>query len=121
MLEFWRNAARPRYWRVALHRLRIFAGFAAGAVACSLLASSPPLPGASAQAQVLAEAKKKAEKKVEKKAPAPKDGQKDQQERAPFTVEDEEVAVIPGIADARDGGEHRRAHCAFRLPRSALR
>jgi predicted acylesterase/phospholipase RssA len=84
-----------------LHTLRISAGIAAGAVACLLLASSPPLTGGSAQAQVLAAAKGKAEKKVEKKGPA----QKGQAERAPFTAEDEAVAVIPGIADARAWGD----------------
>jgi hypothetical protein len=81
--------------------LRMFAGFAAGAVACSLLASSALLPGASAHAQVLAEAKKR----VEKKGPAPKDAQKEQQARAPFTLADQEAAVIPGIPDARAWGD----------------
>jgi hypothetical protein len=88
-----------------LYTLRIFAGFAIAVMACTLLASSPPLPGASAHAQKLVEVKKKGEKKVEKKGPAPKDGPKDQQERTPFTVEDEQVAVIPGIADARAWGD----------------
>jgi Patatin-like phospholipase len=82
-----------------LHTLRICAGIAAGAVACSLVASSLPLPGA--QAQVLAEAKKK----VEKNAPAPKGAQKDQQARTPFTLADQEAAVIPGIPDARAWGD----------------
>jgi hypothetical protein len=52
-------------------------------------------------AQVLAEAKKK----VEKKAPTPKDAQRDQQERTPFTLADQEAAVIPGIPDARAWGD----------------
>jgi hypothetical protein len=69
------------------------------------MASSAPLPWASAHAQVLAEAKKKIERKVEKKGPASKAGPKDQQERAPFTAEDEALAVIPGIADARAWGD----------------
>jgi Patatin-like phospholipase len=93
------------YWRVTLHTLRIFAGFAAGAVACSLLASSPPLPGASAHAQVITEAKTKAERKAEKNRAAPRDARKEQQNRTPFTAEDEAVAVIPGIADARAWGD----------------
>jgi hypothetical protein len=88
-----------------LRKLRIFAGLAVGTMACTLMASSPPLPGASVHAQVLAQAKKKVEKKVEKKGPAPKDAEKDQQERTPFTVADEEAAVIPGIADARAWGD----------------
>jgi hypothetical protein len=79
----------------------MFAGLAVGAVACSLLASSPPLPGASAHAQVLAEGRKR----IEKKAPAPKDGPKAQQERTPFTAADEEVAIIRGIPDARAWGD----------------
>jgi hypothetical protein len=84
----------------ALHTLRICTALAAGAVACSFLASSLPLPGAQAQAQVLAEARKKAEKK----APAPKDAQQEQQ-RTPFTLADQEVAAIPGIPDARAWGD----------------
>jgi Patatin-like phospholipase len=75
------------------------AGLAIGVMACSLLASSLPLPGA--QAQVLAEAKKR----VEKKAPAPKGAQTDQQARTPFTLADQEAAVIPGIPDARAWGD----------------
>src|SRR6195256_3332900 len=104
----WNPGGMPRvevYLRVTLHTLRIFAGFAAGAVACSLLASSPPLPGASAHAQVITEAKTKAERKAEKNRAAPRDARKEQQNRTPFTAEDEAVAVIPGIADARAWGD----------------
>jgi Patatin-like phospholipase len=84
-----------------LHTLRILAGIAVAVMACMLLLSSPPLPWVSAQAQMLAEAKKKVEKRVVKKGPA----QKDQQDRPPLTAEDEAHAVIPGIADARAWGD----------------
>ncbi len=57
----------------------------------------PPLEWASAYAQ--------AKKKVEKKAPPAKGAPKDPQERIPFTVQDEDAAVIPGIADARVWGD----------------
>ncbi len=82
-----------------MHTLRKCAGLAAAAVACALLASSLPLAGA--QAQVLAEAKKK----VERKAPTPKDAQKDPAQRTPFTLADQEAAVISGIPDARAWGD----------------
>jgi Patatin-like phospholipase len=85
-----------------LHTLRVFAGFAIALMVCAVLVSAPALQWAPAHAQKLAEVKKK---KVEKKAPAPKDTPKEQQERNPFTVEDEAVAVIPGIANARAWGD----------------
>jgi hypothetical protein len=63
--------------------------------------SFSPFDWASAHAQKLAEARKK----VDRKTPTPKDTQKDQQERAPFTVEEENAAVVPGIPDARVWGD----------------
>jgi hypothetical protein len=80
-----------------LHKLRIVAAFAIGLMVCTVLPSAVPLEGTSAHAQV----KKKAEKK---KGPTPKDAAKEQ-ERTPFTVEDEEVAVVAGIPDARAWGD----------------
>jgi len=47
--------------------------------------------------------KKKSEKAAEKKGGAPKDAQN--AERAPFTVADQNAAVIPGIPDARVWGD----------------
>jgi hypothetical protein len=75
--------------------LRTCAGFAIGLMACALLISAPA-PWAAVHAQIFAEAKKKAEKK----APPPKEP-----ERPPFTSEDQEAAVIPGIPDARVWGD----------------
>jgi patatin-like phospholipase len=78
--------------------LRILAGAAVGLVACALVVSSLPPGAGSAQAQLLAEAKKK---KVEKRG-APKGTE---QERAPFTAEDDAAAVVPGLPDARAWGD----------------
>ncbi len=80
---------------------RIVASFAIGLVACALLASSLPPGDGSAHAQKLAEVKKKAEKKG-----APKgNGQQQQEARTPFTLEDQQAAVVPGLPDARVWGE----------------
>ena len=84
-----------------MHRLRIFSGFAVGLMTCAMLIALPPLEWASAHAQQLAAAKKRAERK----GAVPKAAPKEQQERAPFTVQDEDVAVIPGIPDARIWGD----------------
>ena len=86
--------------------LRIFAGFAIGLMACTLLIS-PPLPWGVAHAQKFAEAKKKAEKK----APAP-------QERPAFTAEEADAAVIPGIPDARAWGDSETAFARL-LPQAS--
>jgi hypothetical protein len=86
-----------------LHSPRILAAFAAALIVCTVSLSSPSLEWPSAHAQQLAELKKK-----ERKTPAAKDTKdaaKDQQERTSFTVEDENVAVIPGIPDARVWGD----------------
>jgi Patatin-like phospholipase len=83
-----------------LHTLRICSGFAA-ALICMALLASPPLEWASAHAQVLAAAKKKGERK----AASPKAAPKEQEERATFTVQDEDAAVIPGIPNARIWGD----------------
>jgi hypothetical protein len=81
--------------------LRILAGAAVGLVACVLVVSSLPPGEGSAQAQLLAEAKKK---KVEKKGgPAPKS--KEQEARTPFTAEDEATAVALGLPEARAWGD----------------
>jgi len=83
-----------------LHTLRICSGLAAGLI-CTLLLACPPLQWTSAQAQSHAAAKKK----VERKAAPPKAGPKEQAERATFTAQDEDAAVIPGILDARVWGD----------------
>jgi hypothetical protein len=83
-----------------LHTLRACSGFAAGLI-CAVLAASPPLEWASAHAQTFAEAKKR----VERKGPAPKGAPKERQERATFTAQEEDAAVIPGIPDARIWGD----------------
>ncbi len=84
-----------------MHTLRICAVFAAGLMLCTLSVWSPPLEKASAQAQTLAQARKK----VDRKSPAPKVAAKDRQERVPFTAEEDDAAVIPGIPDARVWGD----------------
>ena len=84
-----------------MHRLRIFSGFAVGLMLCAVVMASPPLEWTAAHAQQFAAAKKR----VERKGPAPKDAPKEQQERATFTAQDEDVAVIPGIPDARVWGD----------------
>jgi hypothetical protein len=80
-----------------LHRLRALAVFAIALMICTLPVSVPELQWAPAHAQT--------KKKVEKKSPAPKQVPKEQQERTPFTSEDEEAAIIPGIPDARAWGD----------------
>jgi len=87
-----------------VHRLRIFSGFAVGLMLCAVVMSSPPLEWTAAHAQQFAAAKKR----VERKGPAPKDAPKEQQERATFTAQDEDVAVIPGIPDARTWGDSEK-------------
>ena len=77
---------------------RIVAGFAIGLVACALLASSLPPAGGPAHAQKLAEVKKK----VERGAPK---GTGQQQERTPFTLEEQEAAVVPGFPNVRVWGD----------------
>ena len=84
-----------------MHTLRIASAVAAGLLLCTVATSFAPSEWASAHAQQLAEARKKAERR----APAPKDAQKQQTERTPFTAEEEDAAVIPGIPDARVWGD----------------
>ena len=84
-----------------MHTLRLASAFALALLACTVLTSFSPFDWAPAHAQKLAEARKK----VDRKTPTPKDTQKDQQERAPFTVEEENAAVVPGIPDARVWGD----------------
>jgi hypothetical protein len=84
-----------------LPKLRIGAALAVGLMLCAPVAWPPSLELASAQAQQRPLAKKKAERKsVAPKAPA-----KEEQERALFTVEEADAAVIPGIPDARVWGD----------------
>ncbi len=89
-----------------MHRLGAYLGFAAGLLICTMLASSPQLEWASAHAQNVAERKKATSNK---KVPArvAKDAQKDQA-RTPFTEQDEQAAVIAGIADARVWGDSEK-------------
>jgi Patatin-like phospholipase len=75
-----------------LQRFRVFTVFAIALTLCALPLTVPELQWTPAHAQ--------AKKKVEKKAAAPKE-----QERAPFTAEDEDAAVVPGIPDARAWGD----------------
>ena len=84
-----------------MHTLRIASAFAAGLLLCTVATSFAPSEWASAHAQRLAEARKKAERR----APAPQDAQKQPTERTPFTAEEEDAAVIPGIPDARVWGD----------------
>src|SRR6516225_4194114 len=104
MLTSCRTATRRSERRRAVHRLRIFSGFAVALILCALVMSAPPLEWASAHAQQFAAAKKR----VERKGPAPKAAPKEQQERATFTAQDEDVAVIPGIPDARIWGDSEK-------------
>src|SRR5262249_17495196 len=104
MLKSYRSATRRSERRRAVHRLRIFSGFAVGLMLCAFLVASPPLEWTSAHAQQFAAAKKR----VEKKGSAPKAAPKEQQERATFTAQDEDVAVIPGIPDARIWGDSEK-------------
>src|SRR5438445_2935672 len=103
MLKSCRTATRRSERRRAVHRLRIFSGFAVGLMLCAVVMASP-LEWTAAHAQQFAAAKKR----VERKGPAPKDAPKEQQERATFTAQDEDVAVIPGIPDARIWGDSEK-------------
>jgi hypothetical protein len=103
-----------------LHTLRICAAFAAGLLLCTLSVGSPPLERASAQ--TLAQSKQ-SKKKVERRHPAPKEAPKErqakeQQERAPFTVEEDDAAIIPGIPDARVWGDSATGFARF-LPQAS--
>src|SRR5262245_49209431 len=86
---------------MALYKLRIASGLAVALMAGTVLLATPALDWGVAHAQKFAEAKKKAEKK----APSPKETPKEQAERPAFTAEEAEVAVIPGIPDARVWGD----------------
>jgi hypothetical protein len=78
--------------------LRLIAGCAFALAACALVVGTPPLAPAHAQ-----QGKKKVERKVERKGPpAPP---KEPEARAPFTADDEQAAIIPGIPDARAWGD----------------
>ncbi|TMK20821.1 MAG: hypothetical protein E6G75_03900 [Alphaproteobacteria bacterium] len=104
MLKSCRTATRRSERRRAVHRLRIFSGFAVGLMLCAVVMASPPLEWTAAHAQQFAAAKKR----VERKGQEPKAAPKEQQERATFTAQDEDVAVIPGIPDARTWGDSEK-------------
>jgi hypothetical protein len=87
-----------------LHTLRLFTGFAVGLTACALLVSSLPIEVAPAHAQKFAEVKKEVKKKGEKKGP-PVPPKEQPAERSPFTPEEEYVAVVLGLPDARAWGD----------------
>jgi Patatin-like phospholipase len=97
-----------------LHTLRTGAAFAAGLMLCTLSVGPATLDGASAQ--TLAQARKK----VDRKSPAPKEAAKEQheRERTPFTVEEDDAAVIPGIPDARVWGDSETAFARL-LPQAS--
>src|SRR5215467_13237688 len=103
MLKSYRTATHRSERRRAVHGLRIFSGFAVALILCALVIS-PPLEWASAHAQQFAAAKKR----VERKGSAPKAAPKEQQERATFTAQDQDAAVIPGIPDARIWGDSEK-------------
>jgi hypothetical protein len=81
-----------------LNKLRVIVVLVLGLMTAAVLVSVPPLEWTAAYAQAK-------QKPAAKKAPAGKDAAKEQQERAPFTLEDVDAAVIPGIADARAWGD----------------
>ena len=85
-----------------MHKLRKCSGVAAGLIAVFLLAC-PQFEGSQAQAQTHA-----AKKKAERKAAAPKGAAERQEERATFTAQDEDAALVPGIPDARVWGDSDR-------------
>src|SRR5216683_4074752 len=105
MLESCRTAMRRSERRRAVHRLRIFSGFAVGLMLCAVVMASPPLEWTAAHAQQFAAAKKR----VERKGPEPKAAPKEQQERSTFTAQEDDAAVIPGIPDARIWGDSETA------------
>jgi hypothetical protein len=67
--------------------------------ACALLALAPPVEWALAQQVTVVK------KRAAKKKPAPKETKNEEQERTPFSAEEDEAAAIPGIADARAWGD----------------
>ena len=67
--------------------------------ACALLTLGPPLEWAMAQQAVVAK------KRAPKKQPAPKEAKSTEQERPPFSAEEDEAASISGIADAKAWGD----------------
>ena len=96
-----------------MHTLRIFAALAVGLMLCTLSLGSAPLGHASAHAQTLAA---KAKKRIEKKTPEPRPAAKEH-ERTPFTTEEDDAAIIPGIPDARVWGDSATGFARF-LPQA---
>jgi hypothetical protein len=83
--------------------LRIVVGVVVGLIAGALVVPTLPPGDGSAHAQMLAEAKKK---DARKRPPTPKDARNERPEaRTPFTLEEQEAAVIPGLPDARAWGD----------------
>jgi hypothetical protein len=113
MLDFHCNAALKQP-EARLYRLRYLNSSVTALAVCTFLAFIPPLQGACAQAQHLAEVKKKSAKK----APVPKEEKREAQERTAFSEKDEDTAVVPGIADARVWGDSE-ADFARLLPQAS--
>jgi hypothetical protein len=84
-----------------VHRLRFFARFAAGLIACALVMALPSFEVAPAFAQKQTQGKKKADKK----GPPPIPAKEQAGERAPFTVDEVESAVVLDIPNARTWGD----------------
>jgi hypothetical protein len=81
-----------------VHKLRPVAGLVLGLATCALVFTASPVEMKSAYAQKATQTKKKAEPKAPPAAKEP-------DTRAPFTAEDEQAAVIPGIPEARAWGD----------------
>jgi hypothetical protein len=92
-----------------LHILRPIAGFAFAVAAGALVLSVLPIEMKQAHAQKTAQGKKKAEKNPP--------GPKEPDARAPFTIEDEQMAILPGIPDGRAWGDSE-AEFARLLPQT---
>ena len=89
----------PRLEEIGEHictRLRVFTAFAIALMICAVSLSVPELQWAPAHA---------ADQEEGREEGRPKGAPKEQQERAPFTAEDENAAVVPGIPDARAWGD----------------
>jgi hypothetical protein len=97
-----------------LYKLRCLNSSVTALTVCTFLAFVPPLQWGCAHAQHLAELKNRSTKK----APGPKEEKRDPQERTTFSVEDEDAAVVPGIADARAWGDSE-ADFAHLLPQAS--
>jgi hypothetical protein len=97
-----------------LHTPRICVPLAVGLMLCALSLGPAALERASAHEQLAAA---QAKKRVERKSPAPKGAPKEQRERTPFTTEEDDAAIIPGIPDARVWGDSATGFARF-LPQA---